>query len=492
MMKMFLALFVLFAAAPTSVVGSASNAAVQKVIQMLQDMQATAKKEKHEEEVKYADFETFCTQEIADLKGNIKEAEEQIDLLTSEIEKLTSDVGVLGEEIANLQSDVASFESDVKAQTSQREKEHADYVAESTDYAESIDAIDRAIIVLTKNAADKKQAHVSLMQVSELTMLPERVKAMVSAFMAVMNSNEDDQAPTPPEANAYENQSGGIVDMLKNLQDDFRKKAKQCEKEEMNAKHASDMIIQDLTDSISRANSDIEEKTAEKESKTEKIAEDKALLAATITDKNEDTKTLSDLEAECSQKGESFKEKQQLRAEEIEAIGKAIEILQSGAVSGAAEKHLDFVQKASSLIQVASNGASAMEGVRHHIQDFLATEASRLRSRRLGLLAEKLAADPFAKVKKLIDDMITRLLEEANAEAEQKGFCDKELGMNKVTRDTLTSEIEELDAAIEEGKAFILKLTEDIATLTKEIAESDAAVEEATKIRESEKAKNTA
>merc|ERR1719395_150380 len=181
MMKTTVALLLLIApnalAATKQGQGATSNAAVQKVIQMLQDMQATAKKEKHEEEVKNADFETFCTQEIADLKGNIKEAEEQIDLLTSEIEKLTSDVGVLGEEIAKLQSDVASFESDVKAQTSQREKEHADYVAESTDYAESIDAIDRAIVVLTKNAADKKQAHVSLMQVSTLTILPERMKA---------------------------------------------------------------------------------------------------------------------------------------------------------------------------------------------------------------------------------------------------------------------------------------------------------------------------
>merc|ERR1719453_1830033 len=133
-------------------------------------------------------------------------------------------------------------------------------------------------------------------------MLPERVKAMVSAFMAVMDSDEDDQAPTPPEANAYENQSGGIVDMLKNLQDDFRKKAKECEKAEMNSQHAFNMVKQDLEDSISRANSDIEEKTAEKEKKTEEIAEDKSLLAATITDKDEDSKTLSDLEAECSLK----------------------------------------------------------------------------------------------------------------------------------------------------------------------------------------------
>jgi len=333
---------------------------------------------------------------------------------------------------------------------------------------------------------------VSLMQVSELSTLPERAKAMVTAYLAVMGTDEDGQAPTPPEANAYENQSGGIVDMLKNLQDDFRKKAKECEKAEMNTKHAYDMIMQDLKDSISRANSDIEEKTAEKEKKIEKIAEDKGMLASTITDKDQDTKTLSDLEAECSQKAESFKEKQQLRAEEIEAVGKAIEILQSGAVSGNAEKHLSFIQKASALLQVASKGANALEGIRHHVQDFLAGEASRLHSQRLGLLAEKLAADPFAKVKKLIDDMITRLLEEANAEAEQKGFCDKELGQSKITRDKLTSEIEELDAAIEEGKAFIMKLSEDVATLTKEVADLDGAVEEATKLREEEKAKNAA
>jgi len=53
--------------------GAASNAAVQKVIQMLGDMLATAKQEKHEEEVKYADFDTFCAQETADLKEDITE-----------------------------------------------------------------------------------------------------------------------------------------------------------------------------------------------------------------------------------------------------------------------------------------------------------------------------------------------------------------------------------------------------------------------------------
>merc|ERR1719262_1151807 len=134
------------------------------------------------------------------------------------------------------------------------------------------------------------------------------------------------------------------------------------------------MIMQDLNDSIARANSDIEEKTAEKEKKKEQIAEDKKILAATVKDKDEDTKTLSDLEAECSQKGESFKEKQQLRAEEIEAIQKAIEILQGEAVSGAAEKHLSLVQGAMSLLQVkaSSNSGASDAGIRHRLTDFLA------------------------------------------------------------------------------------------------------------------------
>merc|ERR1719171_3412433 len=68
----------------------------------------------------------------------------------------------------------------------------------------------------------------------------------------------------------------------------------------------------------------------------------------------------------------------------------------------------------------------------------------------------------------------------------------KEMGTNKITRDKLNAEIDELDAAIEEGKAMIMKLTEDIAQLTKEIAEIDKAVEEATELREAEKAKNQA
>merc|ERR1719305_1798855 len=90
----------------------------------------------------------------------------------------------------------------------------------------------------------------------------------------------------------------------------------------------------------------------------------------------------------------------------------------------------------------------------------------------------------------MIDDMITRLLNEANEDAQHEGFCDKEIGKSKVTRNKLSEDIDGLNAAVEDGKATIMMLAEEIATLTKEVADLDASVKEATKIRTEEKATN--
>merc|ERR1719446_1778700 len=92
----------------------------------------------------------------------------------------------------------------------------------------------------------------------------------------------------------------------------------------------------------------------------------------------------------------------------------------------------------------------------------------------------------------MIDDMITRLLNEANEDAQHEGFCDKEIGKSKVTRNKLSEDIDLLTAAVEDGKATIMMLTEEIATLTKEVADIDVSVAEATKIRKTEKAQNKA
>jgi len=81
-------------------------------------------------------------------------------------------------------------------------------------------------------------------------------------------------------------------------------------------------------------------------------------LNDTTTTMNADKKYLADLSATCEMKAGDFESRQQLRADEIVAVEKAIEIISSGAVSGNADKHLPSLLQTSSFAQLRSNLAT--------------------------------------------------------------------------------------------------------------------------------------
>merc|ERR1719293_561792 len=169
---MVCALTLLLVCGPTSVLGSSSDAGVtpvQKVIQLMQGMLEKGKKEKHDEQVQFAAYKQFCDDTSVEKKRAIAEANEKIDMLKADIQKYTADAAQLTKEIAELDEDISIWEGDIKAATKVREIEKADYDATHKDYSESVDALQRAIAVLKKQAHDRKQA--SLVQVSSLKSL---------------------------------------------------------------------------------------------------------------------------------------------------------------------------------------------------------------------------------------------------------------------------------------------------------------------------------
>lgn len=60
-----------------------------------------------------------------------------------------------------------------------------------------------------------------------------------------------------------------------------------------------------------------------------------------------------------------------------------------------------------------------------------------------------LAADPFGKVKTLIQQLIERLLAEATAEATKKGFCDTEVSKAEEERAYRLSDVKKLMVELE-------------------------------------------
>merc|ERR1719409_2073104 len=146
-----------------------------------------------------------------------------------------------------------------------------------------------------------------------------------------------------------------------------------------------------------------------------------------------------------------------------------------------------MVQTSAALAQLRNAATSPTQ---LSVAAYLNDRGIAINSRILRVLAMRVSEDPFKKVTKMIKDLIVKLMEEANGEAEQKGWCDDELASNEQTRKEKTEAVEMLHAEIDELEASVSKLSEDIADLSQAVADLDAAVAKATEIREAEKAKN--
>jgi len=457
---------------------------IQKVLEMMDGMLAKGKQEKHEEEVEFTKFHEWCDQVRDEKTKSIAEATAQIEDLAAAIDKAESDAEVLTEEIANLEKEVNQLQADADAATALRKKEEADYNAAHKDFSESVDAVARAIQVLKRKEADVPQ---SLLQVSSLSGVSAKDKALINSFLALDASAE----ASAPEANAYEFQSGGVVSLLEKLKLKFEDQRLALEKEEMAAKGNYEVLNQQLTDDIKANNASIKKKTAMKAKRLGDAATAKGDKEVTEESKAKDEGVLSDTNSECRQTSDEFEKNQVVRAGEIKALTEAIKIMSSGDVTGMGDKHLP-----AALIQtkatVWAQLRSGRDYDRQRLVEFLQGRAQKLGSKYLALVASRASEDPFAKIKSMIKDLIVKLMEEANAEADQHAYCQTELATNKQTREIKSEEVEELTAELDSQNALNEKLTTEIAKLSDEVAEIKAQQAKATDNRAAEKKTNTA
>merc|ERR1712110_1123481 len=105
-------------------------------------------------------------------------------MLKADIAKYIADAAQLTKEIAEHDADVAAWTGDQKAATKVRTLEKADYDALHKDYSESVDALQRAIAVLKKQAYDRPA--VALPQVAQLRnlkLIPDAAKKAIDLYL---------------------------------------------------------------------------------------------------------------------------------------------------------------------------------------------------------------------------------------------------------------------------------------------------------------------
>jgi hypothetical protein len=314
--------------------------------------------------------------------------------------------------------------------------------------------------------------------------------ADASKLSAFLQSNEDaeDGSLGAPAGNVYEGHSDGIIGTLQDLYEKAEAQLEEARKSETKSVQAYQMLASSLKDEIKFGNKDMSKAKADLAASGEAKAAAEGDLAVTTKDLEEDIKTLATLHQDCMKGAEDFEAETKSRGEELTALATAKKVI-TEATSGAADLSYSFLQ--TSRTQMSSGADLAKYEAVRFVRDL----ARKTKSTALAQLATRMAqaaggssSDPFGKIKGLIKDMIEKLLKEAEEDATEKAFCDKELAETEAKKADKEATIAKLTTSMDSMSAKSAKLKEEIAELEKELAALAKSQAEADKLRAEEKA----
>eukprot|EP00929_Paragymnodinium_shiwhaense_P061173 TRINITY_DN3054_c0_g5_i1.p2 TRINITY_DN3054_c0_g5~~TRINITY_DN3054_c0_g5_i1.p2 ORF type:complete len:696 (+),score=288.33 TRINITY_DN3054_c0_g5_i1:72-2090(+) len=469
---------------------------IGKVLQMISDLEAKVIAEGEGAQKTYTEFAEFCEDRNAELNFEVKTSKAQIEDLESTIQKSAADLEGLSAKIEDLASKLSKADGELKKATDIRKAENTEFVKVEKELEETIDTIKRASGIIEK----EMQKGGSFAQLSGTQNLASALDALVQAsavrsadaarLTALVQSDADaddeDDATGAPAGAAYENKSGGILESLDNLLSKAEDQLSEARKAEAAAANNYAMKKQALSDEMKFATQDMEAAKKGSAETTEKKSVAEGDLTATKKDLQEDTSALGSLHSDCMSRAADFETATKEKGEELKALATAKKIIKEA--TGAAAS---FVQVAMTTQTEAGDRFPAVKIVRKLALEQQSKALARLAKRMQSAVqhgTEHGSSDPFAKVKGMVEGMISKLEDEAAGDANQKAFCDKELAEATAKKEDTTTELEKLTTKVDQNTAASTKLKSEVKELQRELAENAKAQSEMDELRRTEKA----
>merc|ERR1719428_603925 len=482
----------LFAVNAVTVEGSAEGEhPMAKIIAMLKELQVKAREEGEAEAVLFQKFTYWCKNSKKELSGAIKAEKAKIEILEDEIESKTKLKETLEKEIAELEKELEESEAAGAKADKIRDDTKAEYEQAESDFKDTIAAIEECITALedTKGEVDSLLAQRSVRKVLALaeTMLPDNERGVITAFLQGV------QQPTKPKAKVYSFKSQGVIELLKKLKEKFETDQLDATKAETNALNAYNLAKQAREEALEAAQKSKDEKEKIKGQAEEDLVAAEEDLTETKDDLAKNEESLETVTADCQTKADEYKARSEAQAAELVAMDMAIKILAK--VAGVRPPKSEELVQAGAALQAGAPSFIQIEDPKAKAVKILIATAQKHNSKALRRLAQQITAHlagPFDSINQMIQKMIFRLMAEQKDEDDHKNWCDMELEKSVNSRDDKADKKEELTDKLNEAKATVQELTEEVVTLNEEISGIVAAIKEATATREADKAENAA
>merc|ERR1719362_1701728 len=239
--------------------------------------------------------------------------------------------------------------------------------------------------------------------------LADETRQEVLAFL----SGKEDYAP----------QSGQIVGILKQMEDEMTKSPEDAKAAEADAIKAYDALMAAKEKEVESLNAQIESKLTRKGELGVELAGGLNELEDTKTSVKEDEKFLSELGAGCATKEKEWAEVCKTRQQELVALAETIKILND---DDALELFKKTLPSAASLLQVTESEASLRNRALLAVKEAASSRAHLGAQPQLDLIALALKgkSQGFEKVIGMIDEMVANLKKEQEDDEAKKEYCD--------------------------------------------------------------------
>merc|ERR550534_2141073 len=253
----------------------------------------------------------------------------------------------------------------------------------------------------------------------------------------------------------YAPQSGQIVGILKQMQDEMAKALEEAETAEAEAIKAYDALMEAKQKEVESLNAQIETKLTRKGELGVELAGGLNEIEDTEVSVAEDEKFLAELETGCATKEKEWAAVCKTRQEEIVALAETIKILND---DDALELFKKTLPSAASLLELTESTVSLRR------RALAAVNKIARKSPQLDLIALALngKSQGFEKVIGMIDEMVENLKKEQADDEAKKEYCEKELDTTEDEKKVLELKLSDSETAIEELEGSIATLIEEI------------------------------
>merc|ERR1719265_2974385 len=495
-------------------------------------MQVTLTNEMADDEALYKELMCWCNDGSYEKTEEIEAAEAKIAELESSIEAGTAKSAELSAAIKSLEDDIAANKKALAEATELREKQAAEFHKSELDDIEALENLKAAIEILSRHHSSAfPQLAISLLANEHKTIPwgPGHESRAERAFDDMMRTNglhddasdihprtvephhflqQDAAKPIAPVATqtndwsahemvvvrrglqtasafvqhrhgympSYTTQSGEIMGVLKQLQEEMKAALSDAQKAEAAQAAAFAELRAAKTEEIENMEKSAERKEDELATTNNAVANAKEELAEVEASLSADQKFLLNLKATCKDATSNFEERKSARLAEPQAVSETIGILM-------ADGPRDTFKDTYSFAQISTEHREKSQAQRRRAVDVLRKAAAKGHSPELSIMATNVELDSFTKVKAAIDKMVAMLKQQQTDEVATNDYCKAEIQKNEMDTEKATSEKESQEQKIASLTSEIEKISADVVKAKAEIASLQLALQRATEDR---------